>query len=154
MFYGGTHRIGPGLFHVSCRAGVKLLAIPLLPQSAPRCGPRAPPNNEIGFDDDFFGVGPLYRGVEAAQNGLSGKDTHPAERLLDGRNTRVLKRGALNFVEAHYGNVLRYASACFTQGLNGANRRHVIERKQGREWLARSTDHRIRIVRPGAPYPD
>jgi hypothetical protein len=43
----------------------------------------------------------------------------------------------LNVVKTHYGNVLGYTPACFTQSLNGANRGNIVERKQSREWLAR-----------------
>ena len=61
---------------------------------------------------------------------------HLAQRLFDCCEARVLKRGALNVVEADNGNVLGYAPACFTQGLNGTNRRYIIERKQSRERIA------------------
>src|SRR5260370_39239653 len=71
-------------------------------QSAPRCGPSAPPSHEVRFDNDFFGVGQLYRSVDALQYGLSSKDAHLAERWLDGRKAGVLKRGALNIIEADH----------------------------------------------------
>ena len=91
-----------------------IVRIALFLRSEPWRGPRASPNYEAGFDDDFLGVGLLYRGVYALQNCLGRKDTHLTEWLLDGRKAGVLKRGALNVIETDDGNVLGYASACFT----------------------------------------
>ncbi len=59
VFCRGTQRIGPSLSHGSCRVVVKLARIALLLRIDPRCGPRASPNYEVWFDDDFFGVGLL-----------------------------------------------------------------------------------------------
>src|SRR5580700_4628805 len=84
-------------------AVLKLIPIALLLPIAPRCGPRAPPNYEFRFHDNFFGIGLLYRSINALQNSLGSKDTHLAERLFNCCKAGVLKRSALNVVEADDG---------------------------------------------------
>jgi benzoylformate decarboxylase len=101
-----------------------------------RCRSGAPANYEFGLDDDFFEVGLLGGGVDALQNGLRREHTHLPERLPDRREPGVLKRRALNVVEADDGNILGNAPACFAQGLDGADRGDVVECKQCREWFA------------------
>jgi len=48
-----------------------------------------------------------------------------------------LKSGTLNVVETHNGHILGNAAAGFTQRLDGADRRNIIERKETGEEFTR-----------------
>src|SRR5260370_4490750 len=93
----GADEIG-GIRHSLCPGPRSTVAtrFTLHSQSAPPCGPSAPPSHEVRFDNDFFGVGQLHRSVDPLQYRLSSKDAHLADRLPDVRKTRVLKRRALH----------------------------------------------------------
>jgi len=72
------------------------------------------------------------------QENLRGDRPHLPQRLAYRRQSRILKRGALNVVEAYDGNILGHPAAGFPKRLNRADGGNVVKSEQRSEWFSAS----------------
>src|SRR6185437_4097443 len=77
------------------------------------------------YGDDLRKLG----AADSLQQCLGGEFAHAPQGLADRRQARILKRSALDVVEADYGNLARHFHPGIEQSADRANRRDVVKSK-------------------------
>src|SRR5579859_4663349 len=93
-------------------------------------------DDEFRLDVNSFGITNLFRIRNSFQQSIRRDFAHSAQRLANCRQTGILKRSALNVVEADDGNIFRDSAASFSNRANRADCSHVVESEERREFLA------------------